>query len=210
VRAGGDERVIQDGSGAEVQKVEDELRTLREGLEELTSQTTAYETALDDLSHRRDELAGRLELSRRQAADFASRLALKEAELEEARKLAAYQAFSRAVDSRDAAATDAGRAIDAVIGGLELLTRLQDAVAAAGRAVPPPYDVSAVAPPEGFEAAWRRLVDVVRSRIDERLQDEAVEAAARSFQGYEINKLPEHLQAHARQLRASLTKRDSG
>lgn len=210
MRAGGGEEIEHGGSRADVEKVEDELAALRAGLEELTSRTTAYETALEDLSHRRDELAGRLDLSRRQAADFASRIDAKEAELQEARELAAYEAFSRAVASRDAAATDATHAIDAVISGLELVHRLQDAVVAASRAVPPAFDISTGEPPEHLEAAWRELVDLVRSRVDERLQDEAVEAAARSFQGYEINKLPEHLQAHARQLRASLAKRNPG
>jgi hypothetical protein len=207
VRAGGGQRVTQNGdSRADVQRVEDELKALQDGLEELASRNTAYETALEDLSHRRDELSGRLDLSRREAADFASRLAAKEAELEEARKLAAYQAFNTAVESRDAAAAEARRSIDETIAGLELVNRLQDAVAAAGQAVPRPFDVSAGEPPEDFEAAWQRLVDFVRGRIDQRLQDEAVEAAARSVQGHEINKLPEHLQALAMQVRANLAK----
>lgn len=182
------------------------MTTLREGLAELTSRATAYESALEDLSHRRDELAGRLDLSRRQAEDFAKRLAAKEAELEEARKLAAYHAFGRAVESRDTAAREAGRAIDDLVAGLELLHRLQKAVAAAARAVPPEFDVSPGELPQDFEVAWQRLVDVVRVRIDERLQDDAVEEAARSFHGYEINKLPEHLQALARRRRAELTR----
>lgn len=190
----------------DVQRVADELKNLRDALDELTLRTTSYETALEDLSVRRDEVAGRLDLARRQAADFTNRLVAKEAELEETRKLAAYQAFKESVSSRDDAAAHAASAIDEVIAALTLLSGLQDAVAAASRAVPPEFDVSSVEPPDVIESAWQRLVDYVRSRIEERLQDEAVEAAARSFQGYEINKLPEHLQALARQLRADLTK----
>ena len=190
----------------DVRRVADELENLRDELDELTLRTTSYETALEDLSVRRDEVAGRLDLARRQAADFTNRLVAKEAELEETRKLAAYQAFKESVSSRDDAAAHAASAIDEVITALTLLSGLQDAVAAAGRAVSPEFDVSSVEPPDVIESAWQGLVDYVRSRIEERLQDEAVEAAARSFQGYEINKLPEHLQALARQLRADLTK----
>ena len=198
------------GSRDDLQQRAEALENLREALDELMARTTSYETTLEDLSQRRDEVAGRLDLARRQAADFENQLVAKEAELEETRKLVAYQALKEAVKSRDDAATHAASAIDEVIAALELLGGLQDAVAAAGRAVSPGFDVSSVEPPDVIESAWRRLVEYVRSRIEERLQDEAVEAAARSFQGYEINKLPEHLQALARQVRADLTKNGGG
>ncbi len=80
-----------------------------------------------------------------------------------------------------------------------------DDVAAARADVGPGYDVTDPPEPAQLVEAWERLVESVRSKIDERLEDEVVESAARSFAGYEIEKLPEHLRTAARTRRRRLS-----
>ena len=59
-----------------------------------------------------------------------------------------------------------------------------------------------VAPePERLEQEWARLIDFVRTRAQLRLDDELVDTAASDPTGFQIRKLPEHLQGIARQRR---------
>ena len=105
------------------------------------------------------------------------------------------------VERRDVAGLEAAGAIDTALDRLAAFGRLQAAIPAARAEVAPGYDVSVRAEPEELEQAWERLVAVVRERIDERLEDEIVDAAAHSVAGHGIGKLPEHLQALARRRR---------
>jgi chromosome segregation ATPase len=167
-----------------------------------------YEAALEDLSRQHDAAAGRLELAQRQAVDYRARMDELEAELEQARREeAAYEAFAAAVRSRDAAALETVAAVDAALDSFAELVRLQEAAEAAREAVSPRHAVAGLREPEELAGAWQRLLGFVRSRIDEQLLDEAVEAAARSSPGrasHEIGKLPDHLQGVARLRRQQL------
>ena len=192
----------------DVVQVESDVQRLREELEAVLARTVEYEAALEDLGRQHDAAAGRLELSQRQAADYRTRLDVLEAELEEAhREEAAYVAFSAALSSRDAAGLAAATAVDAALDSFAELGRLQHAADVAREAVSPRYEVPVSREPAELVDAWQRLVEFVRSRIDEQLQDEAVELAARSSPGraaHDIGKLPEHLQAVARNRRRQL------
>jgi hypothetical protein len=55
--------------------------------------------------------------------------------------------------------------------------------------------------PPGVNQARELLVGLVRQWLDRELERELVEAAARSPMGHEIEKLPEHLRALARERR---------
>jgi hypothetical protein len=154
-----------------------------------------HQATLEELGQQHAAAVGRLELTQRQAKDYSARLAELETELEEARlEEAAYDNFLAALSARDAAGVATAAAIDGVLNGFAEIVRLQEAVDAARVAVPARYPVAASREPEELVAAWRRLVEFVRSRIDEQLQDEAIEVAARSSAGHDIGKLPEHLQ----------------
>ena len=189
----------------DVQQVESEIQALRAELEAVQARASEYESTLEELGRRKDETAGRLALSLRQTAEFASRLEVREAELEEARQHALYEDFRSAVKGREAAALDAAAAIEDALASFAAYERSYDDVAAARIDVGPGYDVTDPPEPEQLGEAWERLVEFVRSKIDEQLEDEVVESAARSFAGYEIEKLPEHLQAAARARRRRLS-----
>ena len=185
-----------------LENVENEVQELRAELEAARARTAEYETALQDLDRQQSAAAGRLELARRQAAEYSARLETRESELAEARRREeTYDAFRAVVERRDVAGLEAAGAIDTALDRLAAFGRLQAAIPAAREEVAPGYDVSVRAEPEELEQAWERLVAVVRERIDERLEDEIVDAAAHSVAGHGIGKLPEHLQALARRRR---------
>ncbi|MBA2333023.1 MAG: hypothetical protein H0V94_09565 [Actinobacteria bacterium] len=189
----------------DVQQVESEVQALRAELEAVQARANEYEATLEELGRRKDETAGRLALSQRQTAEFASRLEVREAELEEARQRMLYDDFLDAVKGRESAGLDAAAAIEDALASFAAYDRSYDDVAAARADVGPGYDVTDPPEPVQLVEAWERLVETVRSKIDEQLEDEVVESAARSFAGYEIEKLPEHLQATARARRRRLS-----
>ncbi len=183
----------------DAEQVASEVQGLRDELEAARLRTVENGAALEDLGRQQDAAAGRLELSRRQAVEYMARLEEREAELEELRRQeAAYETFRAALRSRDAAGVETAAAIDAVLNSFAAFVGLQEAVAASRAAVPPRFDVSVSPEPEELVEAWQRMVEFVRTKIDEQLMDEVVEGAARSVAGYDIGKLPEHLQAIAR------------
>ncbi len=189
----------------DMKQVETEVQGLREELEAVQARATEYEAALEELARQRNEAAGRFELAQRQAAEYGARLAERETELAEAKKRdETYQRFRSALERRDAAASEAAAAIDGALERFEAFVELQGAVVTARAEVAPGYDVSVSKEPEELVDAWQRLVDVVRQKIDEQLQDEVVDAAARSIAGHDIAKLPEYLQAVARMRRRQL------
>ncbi len=189
----------------ELENVENEVQELRAELEAARARTAEYETALQDLDRQQSAAAGRLELARRQAAEYSARLETRESELAEVRRREEkYDAFRAVVEHRDVAGREAAEAIDTALDRLAEFARMQDAIPAARAEVAPGYDVSVPAEPEELEQAWERLIAVVRERIDERLEDEIVDAAAHSVAGHGIGKLPQHLQALARLRRQQL------
>jgi hypothetical protein len=52
--------------------------------------------------------------------------------------------------------------------------------------------------------AWRELAPCIEDELNMRLESEIVDAAAKSANGYEIERLPEHLQVLARERRREL------
>ena len=189
----------------DVQQVKSEVQALRAELEAVQARANEYEATLEELGRRKDETAGRLALSQRQTAEFASRLEVREAELEEARQRMLYDDFLDAVKGRESAGLDAAAAIEDALASFAAYDRSYDDVAAARAEVGPGYDVTDPPEPAQLVEAWERLVESVRSKIDEQLEDEVVESAARSFAGYEIEKLPEHLRTAARTRRRRLS-----
>jgi chromosome segregation ATPase len=178
-----------------------EIATLERALRDARKQTDTVEAALDDLEGHRNELAGRLANARQAADDYAARLEQRRQELALALEAEAQAKLLEAVDARDDAADRAAEAIAQLIVAVEGLEaaraataeRVAETASYLGRR-------PAIEPePENFEHEWTRLIDFFRERAQLALDDELVEAAASSPLGFEIDKLPEHLQVIARQ-----------
>ncbi|HKI24601.1 MAG TPA: hypothetical protein VKA24_14405 [Gaiellaceae bacterium] len=181
--------------------LEREIATLERALRDARKQTDTVEAALDDLEGHRNELAGRLASARQAADDYAARLEQRRQDLALALEAEAQAKLLEAVDARDDAADRAAEAIAQLLVAVEGLEAARAATAervaetASYRGRQPTIDPE----PENFAHEWTRLVDFIRERAQLALDDELVEAAASSPLGFEIDKLPEHLQVIARQ-----------
>ena len=164
-------------------------------------QTDTVEAAINDLEGHRNELAGRLASARQTADDYAARLEERRQDLALALEAEAQAKLLEAVGARDDAADRAAEAIAQLIVSVERLEAARAGTAelagetASYRGRPPAVEPE----PENFEHEWTRLIDFIRERAQLVLDDELVEAAASSPLGFEIDKLPEHLQVIARQ-----------
>jgi DNA repair exonuclease SbcCD ATPase subunit len=167
-----------------------DISSLEQALAEAVQATEDAQRALDDLEGLRNEAAGRLQLAHQAAGSYAARLEERRKELAQAVVAELIASFERL----DAARASTG-------------DRVTEFEARAGRQV----DVDPE--PAELEQQWAELVDFVRARAQVRLDEELVEAAAASPGGYDIKKLPEHLQVIAHRRRrermaaASRTKR---
>jgi hypothetical protein len=178
---------------ADIAAVEDEVTRVRARLEDA-------ETQLESLEQQKAEAAGAAVLARRALEDLERRLG------EHRAALSAVERVETLVAERDATAVAAARLLDEALARLDALAAARGAVEAAleqvrrglGGARPP-----LTIPPEPAELvdAWNRLVGRVRSHIDERLDDELVDVAARSPLGAAIDDLPRHLRALAQERR---------
>jgi hypothetical protein len=182
-----------------------EIASLEQARREALDEAEEAERVLADLEGRRDAAAGRLEIARSAAANYAARLEERHQALAEALKAAAEAKLLEAVDARDDAANRAAEAIAHLIASFE---RLDDARAAVAERLAEtkshlPGHAEVEPEPAHLEQEWARLVAFIRTRAQLRLEDELVEAAASSPRGsYDIDKLPQHLQLVARQRRA--------
>jgi chromosome segregation ATPase len=189
---------------ANAEDLQREIASLEQARREAVEETNEAERALADLEGRRNEAAGRLEIARQAAANYAARLEELHQALADALEAAAQANLLEAVSARDDAANRAAEAIRHLIASFEQLDAARTATAERlaetqshlrGRPEVGPE-------PAELEQEWARLVDFIRTRAQLRLDDDLVEAAASSVLGYEIEKLPRHLQMVARQRRA--------
>jgi chromosome segregation ATPase len=189
----------------ELKREIDEL--LRE-LERAGTTAREAETALAALESERAEAAGRLQLARRAAADLDARLSERRVALDEARQQAAAEALRDAVRRRDAVAARVAERLDATIAELEELDRAREEAHTAQQEVLEltngrgPTDLPPE--PEDLQEQWDRLAGHVRRALGEQLDDELIDAAARSPMGAAIGDLPRHLQEAARRRRQLL------
>ena len=187
-----------------------EIETLERAVSDAGKKAETVQSALDDLESRRNELARRLEIARQAAADYAAQLD------ERRRELAALEAEAEAkvveaVGVRDDAANRVAEVIEQLISSVEGLDAARGELAehlaeAESRLRRRP----AVGPePQKLEQEWSRLIDFIGVRAELRLDDELVEAAASSPLGFDIKKLPRHLQVIAHQRRRELMESES-
>jgi chromosome segregation ATPase len=192
---------------SEMKDIQQQLEALRKDLNDAQARAVQTEGQLTELDERRAETADRLQLALRQVDDFRDELDRKESQLEEARREAAIAEVENAVRVRDETAARVAASISSVVDGLEELddrrddlARAQSELAGSGLRLQIPGE------PPSFEEAMERLVAVVRTKLDETLEDELLDAAARSPRPRAIDELPPHLQEAARNRRRQLAK----
>lgn len=180
-----------------------EIATLERALRDAVKQADTVGTALDDLERHRNELVGRLAMARQAEADYAARLEDLRQELARAFEAETQARLLEAVGARDDAGNRAAEAIAQLIVSFERLDAARDEVdeqvAEAESHLRRRIEVGSE--PEKLEQEWARLIDFIRTRAQLHLDDELVEAAASDDTGFEIKKLPQHLQVIARQRR---------
>jgi hypothetical protein len=193
--------VQEDQGSATVEELERDVEQLRANLGEAEADALKQQAAIVELEERQAETAGRLALAEGQAAELRHRLELREAELEEAQEQALYDAFLSDLADRDAAAFDAAARLDGVVEALAELDRQRAKAEESLERVPERFEAGVPEEPQEFRDAWERLIAVVGSKLDKRLDEELLEAAVRSPNGFAISNLPPHLKEAARQRR---------
>jgi len=196
-----------------------ELVALQEEIADLRAAEQEEDSAMAALEAQLTERGDRLALARRLLADQEKQIEQKRAELEEAMAEDARERFEEVMREREAAAASLAEAAELLLERLVALDRSQDAVrdawatAQAAGAVGRRSDLETppeiTAEPEIMREPWDRLCHEIRNRINERFEDELVDAASRSPLGSAINDLPLHLRDIARQRRHAII-RDAG
>ncbi len=199
--------VRSDDVSRELVALQEEIAALQAAEQEENSAMAALEA---QLTEQRD----RLTLARRLLADQEKQIEEKRAELEQAMAEDARERFEEVMREREAAAASLADAAELLLERLAELDRSQDAalvawatvqaVGAAGRRSDLQTPPEITAEPEVMREPWDRLCYEIRDRIDERFEDELVDAASRSPLGSAINDLPLHLRDIARQRRHAI------
>jgi archaellum component FlaC len=172
----------------EIEALERELGTLRDQAQE---QSSAFQALADQVS----ELQKTVNRTHDAVADCETRLQQKQAELADVQRV-----YDEAVRAREESAARLAEASSRVLAELEAFEQasqsLRRLTAELGGGTH--NAATADAEPETLREPWDKLVEAVRQRINERFEDELVEAAARSSMGQAIDQLPEHLREAAR------------
>jgi len=190
--------------------IERRMRVAESTLQQAAERLETTEKRLGEIDQEREAVLGESEIARRALTDLDQAIAdlreeLAAVELEEAR-----QALAEAVVERDATIEQTAAALETAVAMIEQVDRRRQAVAEANERVaaldPGTPKRRAVAPeePDTLHEPWQRLVTVVKEQLDEELETEVVDAAARSNAPYAINALPEHLRAVAMERRRRL------
>jgi hypothetical protein len=129
---------------------------------------TRARVSLVELEHQRSKTEDLLELTKRQITDLGEHVARAQAELEEARQQALYDAFVEALSQRDAAAQRATAQLEAALEALEALARFAATV----------YEE-----PGELAEAWDKVVARVRAELDEKLEDGRAQASRLLIRG---------------------------
>jgi chromosome segregation ATPase len=180
-----------------------EIAALEQALRDALKETGKAERALDELEGRRNEAAGRVEIARQAATNYAERLEERRQALARALEAEAQARLLEAVEARDDAANRAAEAIVHLIASFERLDAAREATAerVAETGAQKRRRAEVEPEPEELEQEWTRLIDFVSGRAQLLLDDELVDAAASSPGGHDIDKLPQDLQVVARRRR---------
>jgi chromosome segregation ATPase len=202
-RSNGQEKSELSLAVANRENLEREIGSLERALAEAVEEKSNAQRALDDLEGRRNEVAGRLEIARQAAESYVARLEERREELARAFDAELQARLLETAAARDDAALRAAEAIAHVIRSVERLeaARASTAERVAELEARRRRRVEVDPEPAELNEHWAQLVDFVTARVQRRLDEELVEAAASSPGGQDIEKLPEHLQVVAKRRR---------
>jgi predicted nucleic acid-binding Zn-ribbon protein len=181
-----------------------EVAARREQAREVLGENARRLAALEE---QRVELEGQTALAERAITDYEQYLERLQDELAAIKVGEARSALEAAVAARDRAARDAADAARNLRAAYEGLQAERQSVEAARRSLVAldPSSRTAVLPEEPeYADAWHDLAPRVKEELDIQLESELVDAAAKSGNVYEIDRLPEHLQILARERRREL------
>jgi chromosome segregation ATPase len=191
-------------------EVEKRMQVLAERRAETERELREAETRLAELDDERNALSGRLALRRRAVEDLAAIERQLEKELAAVEVEEAQAVLTAAIEARDAAAKEAAtKAVD-LKAAHELLEQRRDEVVDAVnvlRRLRPPGRVQVPVEPDNFNEEWRSVAPLVEQELNRRLDSELVAQAARSNNPLDIDSLPAHLQALARERRLEMLQR---
>ena len=185
------------------------LAALEQELERAHTRLREGHEAIADLERRKAEAAGSVAVAERAINELEQRFVEQREELarfervDEARRQLAVR-----IGERDAVASQLAETVaqlltelDALAGTRETVTSAQDTIRSlAGRSA----EVDVPPEPKALHDNWERLLERIRSDLGTELENELVEAAARSPFGGAINDLPVHLRALASDRRRAL------
>ncbi|MDX6505812.1 MAG: hypothetical protein QOG06_456 [Gaiellaceae bacterium] len=195
--------MAEEDAKREIAALEHELQRARQTAEK-------NHAALSALDEQRREREGRLAVALRAQHDFEQRLEEKRIELARAEAEAALAVVRQALEDRDAAADAFASAVQLVALRLQGFDAAQETAQNAwqallsSRTVELPALVSELPDedphqqPEIVTQALGTLTELVKQRVDQELERDLIEAAARSPLGNDIANLPEHLRELAR------------
>ncbi len=194
--------MAEDDAKREIAALEHELQRARQAAEK-------NHAALSALDEQRREREGRLAVALRAQHDFEQRLEEKRIELARAEAEAALAVVRQALADRDAAADAFASVVQLVALRLQEFDTAQETArnawqALLSSAVEMPAVVSELPDedphqqPDIVTEALATLTELVKQRVDQELERDLIEAAARSPLGNDIANLPEHLRELAR------------
>jgi SMC interacting uncharacterized protein involved in chromosome segregation len=190
------------------QRLATDVSALEEERERLRTRMDDAEEALQALDRQKAEVAGTVMNARRDLGDLEERLTATRQALEAAEREEARRTLEAAVRERDAAAIQLAETVEQTLVDIDSLDAARAAAGAVHQAYAggPGRTQPLELPPEPAALAetWDRLVARIRTELDRNLEDELLEAAARSPLAHAIDDLPAHLRAAARQRRRSL------
>jgi hypothetical protein len=200
--------------GIDTNDPQKKLAALERELERVRHQAEKEEAALRALDDQRREREGRIALARRAHQDLERRLEETRVEQQLAEAQAAIEAFERSLDERNTAADRFAATARDVVARLREYEAAGEVVRNAWQAVPTgPGGRKAIESERAGELtheptvvadSLELLAEAVRDRLGGELERDLVEAAARSPMGHDIQFLPAHLQALARERRLAI------
>ena len=179
--------------------VERKVKVAEASLQDANARLETAVQRLEELEREREQTLGESEIARRAVADF-------ERLCEGLRNDLALLELEEAVQVRDRVIAEAAAALDASTRLLEEIGARRAAVAEADERVRAldPSKRRVPEEPDILREPWLRMVSAVKAQLDEELEADLVDAAARSNKPRAINELPEHLRALATQRRRTL------
>jgi chromosome segregation ATPase len=206
------DRNLEAKISADTEQLRANLAALEQELERSHARLREGHEAIADLERRQAEAAGSVAVAERAINEIEQRLVEQREALARLERVnVARRQLAVRIGERDAAASDVADTVDELLTQLEKLAAARETVTAARadfRALAGRSGLDDVPPePAALRESWERLIEHIRTELGAELENDLVEAAARSPLGTAIDDLPVHLRALATERRTALLKR---